>query len=327
MTQDYAQARPTAFDDIPIVDLNDIGHAAGFGNFCDKVTRTAADVGFFYITGHGIDPALRVRAFAASRRFFALPREAKSTVTVNQMQRGWLAQGQTRLEGSDTHDAKEVFFWGYDTPDHDTDVLAGVPLVAPNQWPTRAAPWLRQDIQPYYQAVLSLSAVILAALAKGLGQDAAFFKPFYQKPLGRGQLVYYPCQTAQDRNDRRMGAAAHTDFGVLTILAQDDLGGLQVQNSTGDWIEAPPVTDSLVCNIGDLLQMWTGGQLRSTVHRVINRAHEPRYSIPIFCDPASTTPIDPSDFGAPKPQTIITAGEHIAKRNHKNFSHYQRPSK
>ena len=327
MTQDYAQARPTAFDDIPIVDLNDIGHAAGFGNFCDKVTRTAADVGFFYITGHGIDPALRVRAFAASRRFFALPRETKSTVTVNQMQRGWLAQGQTRLEGSDTHDAKEVFFWGYDTPDHDTDVLTGVPLVAPNQWPTRAAPWLRQDIQPYYQAVLSLSAVILAALAKGLGQDAAFFKPFYQKPLGRGQLVYYPCQTAQDRNDRRMGAAAHTDFGVLTILAQDDLGGLQVQNSTGDWVEAPPVTDSLVCNIGDLLQMWTGGQLRSTVHRVINRAHEPRYSIPIFCDPASTTPIDPSDFGAPKPQTIITAGEHIAKRNHKNFSHYQRPSK
>ncbi|MGB1722626.1 MAG: 2OG-Fe(II) oxygenase family protein, partial [Paracoccaceae bacterium] len=87
-------------------------------------------------------------------------------------------------------------------------------------------------------------------------------------------------------------------FGVLTILMQDMQGGLQVRNLAGDWIEAPPVQGTLVCNIGDLLERWTGGRLTSTVHRVINRNPTNRYSIPIFCDPASETPIDPRDFGA-----------------------------
>ena len=315
---DYAQARPTDFDQIPIIDL---GSGQAFDALAAELVRVAETSGFFYVTGHGVSPALRERAFAASRRFFALPETEKSTVSVNAFQRGWMAEGFTRLEGSGTHDAKEVFFWGYETAEDDPDYLAGLPMVAPNRWPAGAAPWLFDEIQPYYQSVIALSKTLMAAIARGLGQDRAFFAPFYQKPLARGQLVYYPALKDHDLASERMGAAAHTDFGALTILAQDDLGGLQVRNRAGEWIEAPPVPDSFVCNIGDLLQLWTGGRLRSTLHRVINRASVPRYSIPIFCDPASGTPIDPEAFGADRSGPVITAGEHIAGRNSRNFTH------
>ena len=129
---------------------------------------------------------------------------------------------------------------------------------------------------------------------------------------------------AEDIAQNRLGAAAHTDFGVLTVLMQDMQGGLQVRNPAGDWIEAPPVQGTLVCNIGDLLERWTGGRLTSTVHRVINRNPTSRYSIPVFCDPASETPIDPRDFGVSgNAENIISAGEYIMGRNTKNFGHYK----
>ncbi len=129
----------------------------------------------------------------------------------------------------------------------------------------------------------------------------------------------------EDETEQRFGAAPHTDFGVLTILLQDMQGGLQVLNNADEWIEAPPVKDSFVCNIGDLLEQWTNGALISTKHRVINRNKSARYSIPIFCDPASQTLIDPSDFSdAPEQYEKITAGEHIAKRNSKNFTQYKK---
>ena len=118
---------------------------------------------------------------------------------------------------------------------------------------------------------------------------------------------------AEDIAQNRLGAAAHSDFGVLTILMQDMQGGLQVRNPAGHWIEAPPVQGTLVCNIGDLLERWTGGRLTSTVHRVINRNPTNRYSIPIFCDPASETPIDPHDFGVSgNGENIISAGEYLS---------------
>ena len=230
-----------------------------------------------------------------------------------------------KLEGSKTHDAKEVFFWGCDVAVDDPDVLAGVPLISPNQWPDEVAPFLRRDLMPYYQAVISLSRKVLAALAFGLGQPRDFFEEAYSKPLGRGQLVYYPPMNPNDEQEQRFGAAAHTDFGVLTMLLQDMQGGLQVQNQSGDWIEAPPIENSFVCNIGDVLERWTNGKLISTKHRVINRNTSARYSIPIFCDPASQTIIDPTDFGSDEQQyEKITAGEHIAYRNKNNFSQYKK---
>lgn len=325
MPTDFAAAKTTSFDEIPVIDISAIHTEAGFTKIATELVHTAKTVGFFYIKGHGVSPQLMKQAFAASERFFALTAKDKSTIAVDGNQRGWMGQGMTQLEGAKTHDAKEVFFWGWDVAHDDPDVMAGVPMVFPNQWPDAVAPFLKRDLLPYYDAVINLGRTVLSALAHGLGKPKDFFAAAYEKPLGRGQLVYYPPMSDEDLDAERFGAAPHTDFGVLTVLLQDMQGGLQVRNQAGDWIEAPPIEGSFVCNIGDLLERWTNGDLVSTKHRVINRNKTARYSIPVFCDPASQTIIDPSDFdnGAKKFEKI-TAGEHIQNRNRKNFSQYKK---
>ena len=326
-TPDYAAARTVDFSEIPVIDLGDIERPEGHHRIAAELVDTAARIGFFYVSGHGIPPALRAEAMAASRAFFALDETVKGRVAINGHQRGWMAQGLANLEGAATHDAKEVFFWGREVAADDPDVLAGLPLVHPNQWPDGEGAFLRDGILPYYEAVMALGRRILTCLAGGLGIDPQVVERAYERPLGRGQLVYYPALDAADVAAQRFGAAEHSDFGVLTILQQDDLGGLQVRNRSGDWIEALPIENTFVCNIGDLLERWTNGRLVSTPHRVLNRSGRSRFSIPIFCDPASDAVIDPRDFDpAADIDTLppIAAGAYIAGKNRRNFSHYDR---
>lgn len=325
---DYASAETTDFTSIPIIDMPDLDADTGLNSpeffiFAQALMSAATEVGFFYLRNHGVPENLREQAMAASRRFFALPEDIKQKIAVNSDQRGWMAKGGAVLQGAETFDAKEIFFWGWESEQMDTSL----PLVAPNQWPDDEAAFLKAEIMAYYTAVLGLSKVVLAGLAAGLGKPADFFTPFYLNPLGRGQLVYYPPSTSADRAARRFGAAAHADFGVLTILFQDNLGGLQVRNRSGDWIEAPPVDNSFVCNIGDMLSYWTGGRLASTIHRVINRTDQARFSIPIFCDPSSDTVIDPGVFAESAKAECgpaVQAGQFIQSRNQRNFTHYQK---
>jgi len=322
---DFASAKFTSFDKIPIIDVSEIHTEAGFEKIAIDLVQAARSIGFFYIEGHGIQSELISRAFVASKMFFELSEGEKSSIAVDLNQRGWMGQGMTQLEGAKTYDLKEVFFWGWDLGADDQDVVAGVPMVFPNQWPDKVAPFLRKDILPYYNAVIDLSRFVLSALAFGLGKSKDFFEAAYKKPLGRGQLVYYPPMKFEDLDEQRFGASPHTDFGVLTILLQDMQGGLQVLNKNDDWVEAPPIANSFVCNIGDLLERWTNGDLVSTKHRVINRNKTARYSIPIFCDPASQTIIDPNDFSqSPMKYEKITAGDHILNRNRKNFKQYKK---
>ena len=286
----------------------------------------ATEVGFFYIAGHGIDRGLIENGFRAARRFFALPTADKETVAVNTSQRGWMAQGMTRLHGAKTHDLKEVFFWGSETDATDPDLLAGKPLVAENQWPSAVFPELEAAIRPYHDALCAVARKVMSAIAVSLNQPPDFFDPAYAKPLARGQLVYYPPSTAQDEAEERFGVAPHTDFGVLTFLLQDQSGGLQVRLKSGEWAEAPPIEGTLVCNIGDLLARWTNDRFASTVHRVINRSAGARFSIPIFFDPHTETVIDPRDLGTPPGQSRyepVTAGAHIMGRNKKSFSQFK----
>ena len=324
-TPDYAKAKTVGHEDVPVIDLADIGTPQGRDAAAAELTASASEIGFFYVSGHGVSSKLCTDAMAASRSFFELPETVKAGITVDQHQRGWMAQGLSNLEGSATHDAKEVFFWGREVDAEDEQVRAGLPLVHPNQWPDEVAPFLRNGILPYYQAVMALGLRILECLAIGLDADPSIFTRAYNRPLGRGQLVYYPAISEADIRAERFGAAAHTDFGVLTILQQDNLGGLQVLKRSGDWIEAMPIEGTFVCNIGDLLERWTNGKLVSTRHRVLNRSGKSRFSIPIFCDPASDAIVDPRDFD--KQANIeelppIKAGAYIMDKNHRNFSHY-----
>ena len=324
-TPDYASAKTVGREDIPVIDLAGIGTWRARDAAAASLVAAASEFGFFYVSGHGVSARLCADAMAASRSFFELPEATKAGITVDRHQRGWMAQGLANLEGSATHDAKEVFFWGRDVDAQDEQVRAGLPLVHPNQWPDEAAPFLRTGILPYYKAVMALGLRILEYLAIGLDADPSIFTRAYDRPLGRGQLVYYPAIGEADIRARRFGAAAHTDFGVLTILQQDNLGGLQVLKRSGDWIEAMPIEGTFVCNIGDLLERWTNGKLVSTRHRVLNRSGQSRYSIPIFCDPASDAVVDPRDFDDQADiETLppIQAGAYIVGKNRRNFNHY-----
>jgi len=323
---DFAAARPADTAMIPVIDVSRAITGDDIPGVAAKINAAATDHGFFYISAHGIDQKLLDQAFQVSKDFFALPKEVKATVAVDTHQRGWMAQGMSHLPGAATHDLKEVFFWGTETAADHPDVLAGKPLVAVNRWPSDTFPRLATELRPYYAAVCNVARKVMAAVAVSLDQPAGFFEAAYQTPLARGQLVYYPPSSDVDEAEQRFGVAPHTDFGVLTLLLQDNSGGLQVQSKTGDWIEAPPIPGTLVCNIGDLLARWSNNRFASTRHRVVNRSPNARYAIPVFFDPHTDTIIDPVDLGVSQEDSAyapVRAGEHIASRNRQSFSQYK----
>ncbi|WP_298859289.1 2-oxoglutarate and iron-dependent oxygenase domain-containing protein [uncultured Sulfitobacter sp.] len=324
---DFAAAGQVEQSAIPVIDVGPALNGSDVEGVADQIHRAATEIGFFYINGHGILPDMMDAAFAVAQDFFAQRASIKETVAVNTNQRGWMATGMSTLQGAKTHDLKEVFFWGPQTAANDVDILAGKPLVAINQWPDKAYPRLRKDLTPYYNAVCAVARHVMSALALSLDRPADFFAKAYEKPLARGQLVYYPPSTATDDAEERFGVAAHTDFGVLTFLLQDMNGGLQVKLKSGEWIEAPPIAGTLVCNIGDLLARWSNDRFASTLHRVINRSGRARYSIPVFFDPHTDTIVDPRDLGIPDSACLyppVKAGEHIAGRNKKSFAQFKK---
>ena len=312
-------------DGLPVIDLSSVSSPEDRKAIGKQLVASVETIGFFYVVGHDIGPKLMKNAFDSSREFFSLTEDQIQTVAVNQAQRGWMRKGLTRLEGSASADVKEVFFWGREVSENDPDVLQKLPLVSPNQWPELILPNFKANILEYYQTVMALGSSLLECIACGLDQNPEVFREKYTKPLGRGQLVYYPPISADDLACNSYSAAPHTDFGVLTILLQDSLGGLQARHQNGKWIDVPPIEGSFICNIGDLLERWTNGRLKSTVHRVLNTSGKERLSIPVFFDPNSDAWIDPRDFETSQNESIlppVKAGEYISGKNHRNFLHY-----
>ena len=323
---DFASAQSVETASIPVIDISPLLGGEGIDAVASQIHAAATEMGFFYICGHGIGEDLIEQAFTATRDFFALPVEAKETIAVDTNQRGWMATGMSRLEGSKSHDLKEVFFWGSEIAPDDPVLIERKPLVAENRWPRDVFPRLETELRPYYDAVCRVAGEVLSAIAVSLNQAPDFFVSRYRRPLARGQLVYYPPSTDADETAERFGVAPHTDFGVLTFLLQDDSGGLQIRRKSGEWIEAPPIPGTLVCNIGDLLQRWSNDRFTSTMHRVINRSREPRCSIPVFFDPNTDAVVDPCDLGIAKEDSKhepISAGVYIVGRNTESFSQYK----
>lgn len=325
--EDYATARSLSADDIPVIDLEPLLQHQAIDDVAQQLIAAALNTGFFYIKNHGIDPNIIETALAASQVFFSLPADEKAAIAVNQQQRGWLAAGMTKFSSAKTHDLKEVFFYG---PEYWSAELEAkrhdIPLIADNLWPA-GHPDFKTDIMPYYHAVCELGHKVLSAIAVGMGESPDFFAKRYTSPLGRGQLVYYPQSGQDDEQQQRFGAAAHTDFGVLTLLLQDNNGGLQVLNKAGEWVEAPPIPGTFVCNIGDLLNRWTNGYLASNLHRVINRSGNERFSMPVFFDPDPDAVIDAQDFKKLADQQRlyppVQVSEYIDGRNRNTFSQYK----
>jgi isopenicillin N synthase-like dioxygenase len=283
--------RARSMETLPVIDLraSDSDVAAAIGRACRSH-------GFFYVVGHGIEPALSARLEALSHRFFALPDEVKARFAMSTGGRAW--RGWFPLGGeltSQRPDWKEGLYIGTDLPDEHPRVAAGVPLHGRNVLPTEELlPGFASTIEAFMAAVVRLGQHILCRLAESLALPPTYFAERYTAdPLVLFRIFLYPSRPVPEGVGAIDGVGEHTDYGLLTLLRQDDVGGLQVREENG-WIDAPPVEDSFVCNIGDMLDRMTGGLYRSTPHRVrLNSSGRDRISLPLFLDPDFDSVIAP----------------------------------
>jgi isopenicillin N synthase-like dioxygenase len=271
-------------DSLPLIDFGPFreGSEAGRREVPRAIREAAESIGFLYLVNHGISQAVTDAAFDAGRKFFALPLEAKQEIKIRE-QRGYQAFRDVQRPGF-LPNLNESFFMGLDLKPDDPDVMARVPLHGPNQWPS-AMPGFRAPMEAYFNAVFALGHDLLRACALALDLDESFFVPHYQKPIPFVRIMHYPAAPGP-RPENQFGNPPHTDYGCLTLLAQDDIGGLAVKKRAGGWIDAPSIPGALIINIGDMLMRWTNDKWLSTLHRVINNPEKSRYSMPTFFDPS-----------------------------------------
>ncbi|MBS3017334.1 Validamycin A dioxygenase [Comamonas sp. PE63] len=270
---------------LPLIDISGLrSHDPVDQHLVAEQLRQACEQrGFFYITGHGIDPALISSLFAASQRFFDLPMTEKLAVDkkLSRCNRGYEPLRAQTLESGAPPDLKESFYAGAEVAANDARVLAGRFNTGPNQWP-ETLPDFRAVMQNYYQAAYGLGATIVRGLALSLGVPVSHFDGYLKEAAATLRLLHYPPQPANPEPGEK-GCGEHTDFGGVTLLLQDEAGGLQVwDKDLGSWIDAPPVPGAFVVNIGDLFARWTNDRYVSTLHRVINVSGRERYSVPFF---------------------------------------------
>ncbi|MBB4092134.1 isopenicillin N synthase family oxygenase [Ochrobactrum pecoris] len=268
---------------LPLLDLSRFnGTAEERSNFIEELRRTLHDHGFFYLTGHGVDPKLVEDVVATAKKFFALPAEEKLKIEMVKSShfRGYNRAGFERTRGQqdwreqlDINTESEPAAIGADSP-------AWKRLIGPNQWP-EALPELKPLLLAYQAEVTRVGIDILKAIAASLGQPEDFFAQIYEPhPSQLLKIIRYP---GRDVAESEQGVGAHKDGGFVTVLLQDVVPGLRVQQEDGEWIDAPPVPGTFVVNTGELLELATNGFVRADVHGVVAPpAGVERFSVAFF---------------------------------------------
>ena len=347
MTTARARAEPIDAGEVPVIDVAPLRNGTDPGAAGAELARAATEVGFLYVRNHGVNAAVVERARSTALEFFRMPEEAKREAGTNQFHHGYLKPGSTKMYDDARLDLKESFNWGIELgpelgperdPERDPECgnrLAGGsgsepdtgeapanPLLGPNVWPA-AMPELKSSVYPYFEAASACAEDLLRGFALGAGLDSEHFIQFRDRPVSRGSLQYYPPQP-EGAEENQFGVAPHTDFGVLTVLRQDEIGGLEIQQRNGEWAAMPPIPGTLVVNIGDLLERWSNRRYRSTVHRVINSSGRERLSLVLAYDPNFETLVDPRAFcaeGERPHDEPITCGDYLLWRFRKAFSY------
>ncbi|HXX03241.1 MAG TPA: 2-oxoglutarate and iron-dependent oxygenase domain-containing protein [Xanthobacteraceae bacterium] len=279
------EATRTSVASLPVIDISDLSSQRLVDRQKVGAQLRAACLrkGFFYIKNHGVSEALVASVFGEAAAFFALPAEQKSALETARSKgnRGYQPlQGQV-LEPGTPPDLKEGFYIGPEHRADDPKVIAGMFNHGPNQWPEQL-PNFPPVMQAYFDVMLGLAVRVMGGLALSLDLPEDYFADYCREPMAAIRLLHYPPQPANARPGQK-GAGAHTDFGGLTLLRQDDVGGLQVWDQTADsWIHVDPLPETYVVNLGDLIARWTNDRYHSTFHRVINTSGRERYSVPFF---------------------------------------------
>jgi isopenicillin N synthase-like dioxygenase len=279
---------------IPTIDIGPLTGAVGDKLAVAREIDTACrEHGFFVIVGHGIDADLMARLEEQARTFFALDVAAKAAIAMargGRAWRGWFPPGGELTSG--VSDAKEGIYFGAELPLSDPRVAAGLALHGPNLFPARP-PELRETVLTCIEALTELGRQVMSGIALGLGlADTFFARTVTADPTILFRIFRYPAAPVDGDTTPGWGVGEHTDYGLLTILGQDDTGGLEVRGPDG-WIEVPPQPGALVCNLGDMLDRMTGGRYLSTPHRVRRPQETDRIAFPFFFDPGWDTDVQP----------------------------------
>ncbi len=272
--------------EVPTIDVSGVlpgASAASLRRVADQIAEACETIGFFYAVNHGVPESTVEGAFAAARGFFDRPLEERLAIKLVK-HRGYMPLYDTTIPNYRAN-RHESFEMADELPPDDPDVVAGKPLHAPNVWP--ALPGFRPAVEAYYGAARGFGFHLLRGFAVALGMKEDFFQALYRtRPLASMRLLHYP---ALEADADEFGLAPHSDYGIITILRQDDAGGLELYTRGGTWIAAPVVPNAFVINIGDLMALWTNDRFTSMQHRVVNRSGRSRFSIPLFYNPSYDT--------------------------------------
>ncbi len=321
--RNQAVSRAVRAEDIPVIDITPLRDGSDPAPVARALHDASRHLGFIYIRGHGIEQAVIDAARASAYAFFRASPADKARVTISPRHRGWLGPGAARMHDDAPVDLKESFLFG--DQDANGHTLEDHPLRGRNHWPD-FVPGMATHAMAYFHAASAVARHLLGGFAQGLGLAPDFFLRHLARPLSRASYVYYPHQH-EDPGQGHFGVAPHTDFGVLTVLHQDDVGGLEVQDVHGDWLSAPPIDGTLLVNVGDLLARWTDGVYPSTPHRVINRSGRERLSLVLAFDPDPETPVDARAVFGDDHQAQsepITCGDYLVQRFARAFAYRER---
>ena len=312
--------------DLPLISVAGLlaGDQTQIAGIADAIGTAARKIGFFRICDHGIRPELIERTYAAARGFFAQCETTKSRYYIGDSpnHRGYVPFTEKGDYPDEVNRSYEAFDLGLDLPANDPDFLAGNRMLGPNVWPD--LPGFRETVAEYYGRVSALGKLVCQALELHLGLPAGAMTGQMSKPISQLRLLHYVRRTdVTDHNSVNMGA--HTDYECLTLLHTRN-EGLQVMTQDDHWIDVPVDPSVLIVNIGDMLEAWSNGLLRSTPHRVLNLSPE-RFSLPYFVAANYDTVIRPFPelVGADRPVRYepFAAGAHLERMLVRDFPYFR----
>ncbi|WP_367605732.1 isopenicillin N synthase family dioxygenase [Legionella sp. W05-934-2] len=278
---------------IPVIDVSDLQKAQKIEDLRPLAKRffeVYSKIGFAYIINHGISPHLFEDIFEQSRLFHHLPEQEKMKIVQNEFFRGYMPLASSKLNVSTLGKAAKPnqsasFILMHEVDKSDPDYIKGINMAGPNQWPSDdLLPNFKPTLLHYREELTILLKNLIRLFAISLGQDFYAFDPYFYKPTNYLRLQYYSPQPDVIPEDQ-FGIAPHTDYGFLTLLTQDNVGGLQVLTQENQWIDVPPLEGGIIVNTGDMLRLVSNNTIISTPHRVINTSGRERYSIPFFFEP------------------------------------------
>ncbi|KAE8153019.1 hypothetical protein BDV25DRAFT_169567 [Aspergillus avenaceus] len=308
----------------PILDFSSFygGDSEAKAKLVEEVRKCCHYNGFFQITGHRVPLDLQHRVMDCSKRFFDLPLEEKTLIDKNRTSynRGYELLRSQMLEVGTGPELKEGLYIGEEIPTDHAYYLENKLNSGPNQWPPTVADKeeFRQTTMEYYHAVFDLAKDVLGVLALTLGVESTYFDPLTDGAVATMRYLHYPAQPKDADEKLNRGIGAHTDFGCITLLLQDEVDGLQVLDvPTGQWLDVKPVPGAYVVNLGNLFMRMANDKYKSNTHRVINKSGRERYSIPFFfsgnpdylceCLPNCREPGEPAKYPPITVQNMVTS--------------------